>query len=303
MSANLQYKLLNLEVTPPADAWNSISNRLDNEFDATDARVGQKIYNWEATPPSHSWDTIQAALGTVELAPAQKPAKVVRLPFYKVAAAAVVLGIVSMVTWNFLKGADAAGVVQNTEVTTTPAAQLPAAIEDIAVQPSMPTADASAITVRRQAIDIASRIARNSALAVNYAMHEISDPIKDIHCPQLKGLTAENTVVTRKGISGPLIKDASGKIIMDEGLITTRDNCYIIVTAPNGEQTRISAKFLPLLNYLNASEGSDHLFRDNSQWNSRFTEWRAKLLQQSSFIPGASNFLDIMELRDILEQQ
>jgi hypothetical protein len=86
---------------------------------------------------------------------------------------------------------------------------------------------------------------------------------------------------------------------MDLSVITRPGNPYITVTGPNGSQTRISNKFLPCLSYLNNDHGIYN--PEGMQWKERFQEWRNKLLSEGSFVPSASNFFDIFELKEMIQ--
>jgi hypothetical protein len=102
------------------------------------------------------------------------------------------------------------------------------------------------------------------------------------------------------------IRDNQGKIIMDEKLISAPDENYVTVTSPNGEQTKISKKFLHALSYMNAGSEDENIgiaLQESAMWKWLFREWRQKLLTQPSFIPSTTNFLDIMELKEILHEK
>lgn len=304
MSANVQHILLHLEAAPPPGAWDIISTRLDTEFDAGESKIAEKLYDWETPPPSAAWDHIALAL-QITPAPQEVPAKVIRLPFRKVAIAAAILAIVGFLTWNFLNSAPDNTIVQRTQEPTAP--DNTTTNNDLPVQPSLPAIDASIGGRRRTTINVARRVNVSEALNANYVSNAMpeTDPMDDIQYAEVDGLRAQVTT-SRSGIKAPLIKDASGNVIMDKSLIITRDNNYIIITCPNGEQTRISAKFLPVLTDLNAAtdpaEYFDAVIRENNIWKSRFSQWRAKLMQQASFAPTANNFLDILALKELIEE-
>lgn len=303
MSSNAQYILFHHETPPPPGVWDAISARLDAEFDAQEIKIADKLYDWETPPPPGAWENIMQALPVIA-APSEVPAKVVRLPFRKVAVAAAILAIVGFLTWNFLSGTMNDPVVQNQ---ATPGSNDPADnTNDITVQPSLPAIDASISGRRRRtAFNVARRVNASTVLAANYVdRHVPENGTDDIHYAGVQ-VRAEATT-SRNGIKAPPIKDANGNIILDYSLITSRDNNYITITCPNGEQTRLSTKFLPLLTYLNTAtepgEYFDAIIRENDVWKNRFSQWRYKLMQQESFVPGATNFLDIMALKDLIEE-
>jgi hypothetical protein len=108
--------------------------------------------------------------------------------------------------------------------------------------------------------------------------------------------------MTSISVTAPPIYDGNGNIIMDESLVSAPDDNYIIVTSPNGEQTKISRKFLKMLTVLNGGTTNYYMNSESFQWKMRFEEWRSKLLQQASYIPTANNFLDIMDLKEMLQE-
>jgi hypothetical protein len=306
MPANAQHILLNHEVTPPPGAWETINARLETEFDVQETKVAEKLYDAAFMPPPAAWQNVSLTLATTE-ANEDTPAKIVRFPFYKIAIAAALLGVVSYLTWSFLSNKKAEDLVQNNQPSSVnPDNNLPDNNPDIAVSPSIPAIDASLTGGRRRVINIVRRMNTNPVFAAAYVTDEQPEETTDMHYAEVNELRAA-TVTARKGIKAPPIKDAGGNIILDESLVTDGNNNYIIITCPNGEQTRISSKFLPLLKEINGevdpAEYLGEMIRGDNQWKSRFYQWRAKLMQQASFMPGAGNFLDIMELKDLLEDR
>jgi hypothetical protein len=97
------------------------------------------------------------------------------------------------------------------------------------------------------------------------------------------------------GMQASLIRNESGDIIQAPAVLRNGSNDeYISVTGPNGQQTRISAKFADVLLYLNKNENLQ-----NEEWQRKFEDWRGKIMQ-TSFIPSSNNFLDILELKDFI---
>jgi hypothetical protein len=101
-------------------------------------------------------------------------------------------------------------------------------------------------------------------------------------------------------VSAPLLRDKRGNIIMDLGLISNPREPYIVVTGPNGKQTKISNKFLKCLSYINGSSSADTDL-EGMECKSRFEEWRNKLLSEAAFIPTANNFFDIFEMKEMIQ--
>ncbi|WP_315816421.1 hypothetical protein [Paraflavitalea speifideaquila] len=120
MSANLQYILHNLEAAPPPAAWDNISLQLDAEYDPQQVKIAEKLYDWEAPPPPDAWHKIALALQVDAAAQESVPAKVIPIPFRKLAIAAVLLGIVGFATWAFLNSASGDVIVQQDPTITPP---------------------------------------------------------------------------------------------------------------------------------------------------------------------------------------
>jgi hypothetical protein len=59
MSSDLQNKMEQWEVKPPAEAWNKIAASLDSDEEYV---LFQKLSSFESQPPQHAWANIEAAL-------------------------------------------------------------------------------------------------------------------------------------------------------------------------------------------------------------------------------------------------
>ncbi|HUR11334.1 MAG TPA: hypothetical protein VM012_08190, partial [Flavitalea sp.] len=120
------------------------------------------------------------------------------------------------------------------------------------------------------------------------------------------GTVSTVAAISPISISAPLIRDATGNVVLDKQLLKAgSDDHYIKVTSPNGQQTRISDKFLEVLHYMNTQDNDNPLFEnaERRQWKLRINEWKSKLLQQAGFFPSNNNFLGIMELKDLIEDK
>lgn len=301
MPENIKHTLNNLEIAPPGSAWEGISAQLDKEFDAGETRLAQKLETWEATPPSTAWTHIAAAL-PLSAAPAQ-PAKVIAFPFRKVAAAAVLIGLVSVAVWFYFSSNGKLALPQ--AVAPNTAATIPAAVTPLPDHPPV-VAHQQNIKPSQPAIARYERPVNNPVKAVSYMPD--NQVVTAVNLPY-SGLDDVRPVTrtASPNVAAPPIRDANGNIILDTDLIRADDNNnYIVVTGPNGQQTRISSKFLHVLSSLNADiepyDYFDFMIRENNLWKIRFHEWRNKLLQQASFIPTPTNFLDILELKDMLQE-
>lgn len=300
--------LTNLEITPPPGAWSVIAERLHNEYDATETIIAQKMQDLNALPPATAWENIAAALPAA--ATSQPAARVVRIPYrrIKMMAAAVVIALTGLATWyllNYSESQTGSAVVQQPPSApsvnnnkTTPSANHTA--------PEVPAIDQLQKQLAQKEKAPASRYTSLPAEKRGSYTYYDYQPVATTYTGEPEVETVHFTANAAPTVEAPLIRDANGQIILDKRLITSPDNCYITITGPNGQQTRISSKFLDIISSLNAdAEPPAYLnFRrsENNLWKIRFSEWRNKLMNQASFIPTATNFLDMLELKEMLQE-
>lgn len=251
------------------------------------------MYDYEITPPPFLLDGVLSALNTEQVAP---PTKVFVLPFRRIAIAAVTIGLIALTVIYFLRS-ESSSTSKNVAVKLTP---------------SLPGANA----VSPPATDKTDNKRTNPNISNTSDVSLSSDPIKKLvhsnfsksqNGRNVKHSNLKNPVLAANAISpisvtAPPIYDDNGIIIMDENLVSAPDENYIIVTSPSGEQTKISRKFLKMLSVLNGGSDNNYMDAENFHWKMRFEEWRSKLLQQASYIPTANNFLDIMDLKEMLQE-
>ena len=122
-------------------------------------------------------------------------------------------------------------------------------------------------------------------------------------------ITEEPVAVPEVNIPAKPIRDESGEIIQYISLAEGIASRYVSVTGPNGQQTKISSKFANLLLYLNDDNDTDEnegvftrSFLESLLWKSRFQSWR-NAISQTAYIPSSTNFMDILEFRDLILQE
>ena len=229
--------------------------------------------------------------------------RVIPFNWPRIAIAAAVLGVAISALYYFVSRDS---TVRQLTAKTNPAngkadeSKLPAVI---------PGNDEPLVSTRgtNMAITGGARIFRKrnkSELPVQQASYEPEITNADISYANINGT---DLVASGENIAIPTqpIRDDQGNIIMDEKLISAPDVNYVTVTGPNGEQTKISKKFLHALSYMNAGSDDENIgiaLQESALWKWLFKEWRQKLLTQPSFIPSTTNFLDIMELKEILHE-
>ena len=332
MSEQVRHKLIDFAVAPPATAWESIAERLDDDrkytvvaskmdgfeapppastWEAISTRLGDdgqytivaaKMNNFETAPPALLWDKIAASLSEPGTPVAAETAPVIQLRkiLYRALAAAVIISVI-VGGWMMLsnKSSVHTEIVKNNQaVTPAPSANLQ---EKTTVSPATATDadDTNVISIPTEAVAARQQNDRHHEANITYAEDD----------RVLKYAVVERLPAFHEGpivISSAPIVDANGVVIRDMDVLTTNSN-YIMVTGPNGQQARISAKFASVIRYLNGStddteEYLDKVIKESDTWKKRFHEWRSKI-SQSSFIPSSANFLDIIEFKNLIEEQ
>lgn len=305
MPGSLQHRLERHEEMPPPSAWNNISRRLDEEFQHTDHGVSIKLEEAAIAPPAAVWNEIISELQAdvpVEITPTKK------IPlFRRLAAAAVIAAMLAVGAMYFFTGKNSND--RYTGSTATSTLNNDPVVDDSAERPSPRTALPATDSGIRERVMIASNHPKRSVTSrsrqiarVNQDLTAEADTyfsreIEEAPVFTLEPVRALNTI----SVSAPPIRDDNGNIIMNLSLISEPGNPYITVTGPNGDQTRISSKFLHCLSYINGNFNAADMNGDAMDCKTRFEEWRKKLLSDAAFIPTANNFFDIFELKEMIQ--
>jgi len=279
--------------------WEAISAELDRQFIPADAVVAAKTEAIAIPPPPGAWQQIEQELGSRQKPVRPAPVIPIRL---KRLAAAMVAAVIVAVAALYLTGRYRTGG----QPSDTLLAKDDAGIRAATPQPDPVPSPAIRISSKPPASSI-RRPARNN---VYYAVQTNNSRNSRDEWLDLVGETCYTdlqTVQADQPVAVPCrpIRDECGNIVMDTHLIRKPGSSYIIVTGPNGDQTRISSKFLAFLSSLNSDSSAmeEEAGNDNELiWKKRFQSWRDKLLQEDSFIPAAGNFFDIFAMKEMLQE-
>ena len=310
MASDLTYKLSQLQVSPPPAVWKQLRTRLDDEYNANDVRIAIKLDEAAIIPPFSVWDNIRSELTQTSVS---RPGRVIALPYRKLAAAAAIIGVVGFAAWYLLMSGG-----NNSPKSPAVTAAVSTTLVPQKNNPPVPKAekphDRQAPAVTTTSTGTPSAASQKSSLPVNT---QISRPVPINRNPSSRQLASSKPEPTPAyaispvsadhafHIDAPPIRDEQGNIVMNVQLVkSAADDRYIIVTSPNGQQTRISEKFLNILQYLHTQD-EDYIGPDIYQrhfWKERIHEWKNKLIHSAGFFPSNNNFLGIMDLRDMIQQ-
>lgn len=296
MDEHLQYRFKHLEIAPPGGTWEAIQAKLDEEVQV-EKSLSRKLLDYEVEPPSLIWEQLSGELNkeniieTLDSATASNGTigKVVPFQWRKIAAAAAVLIFIGLTAFFLFFNNSASN--KGTTLTTVPG---PAFIPpNIIPEATVKNNDQQILATN----ETQSQAGRNNG----YRRHSDDQRSKG---PSPKTINASELIQDRYDESievyAPLITDESGDIVTNPELLLDSNEQYITVTSPNGEQTRISAKFLGLLDKLYNRSQRAH---DEAVWDNKFENWRKKLIVETEFMPASGNYMDILELKELLMEQ
>jgi hypothetical protein len=273
MASNFIHKLMQAEIPPPESAWDKIAAELQKS--ETNSFV-HKMRNASIEPPVGAWTKLLASLDGL------KPERtgILTTSWFKWSAAAVMIGLIivtAVLLFKFNATNNRAAKNEQPTQQSTPGAQSKDA-ESAPVKENNSVSSSSVSTNIDQASGKTGRPVQRKKkydAPVKYALVESSG---------MRDAVSEN--------DPQIINNAP---VTSANYIPAPD--HYMVTAPNGERVRISAKFSDAVTSLFGGDNVDYL------WKSRFDSWKTKLISNPSFMPAAGNFLDIAELKDLLKEQ
>lgn len=306
MSANASHKLQQLELPPPPGNWEKIARRLDREFRPDEISLAQQLQTASLEVPAAAWKSISLQLDAAEEEPSPTTAPRISIKRTWLVAAAILLLTVSGIALYWANTSPATSATSGELVKkadppppasgTTPDEPQQVLAIQTTTAPHKPTQRPKRLR-GFQFIPAALAGVQGASAAAEAYTNPSALPASHI-------LLADAT--TEVAVNAPLIRDETGKVIMDMSLLTTQPGNYITITGPNGEQTRISTKFANFLASLNNNPGEnneyiDYLILQSESWKKRFDEWRSKIMERASFAPSGGTFFDILELKELIK--
>lgn len=291
MNQPLKDRFLSYEVAPHPSAWETISDELLQHNDLTG--ISRKMFSYEAQPPIDTWKKIKESLLADQETPAPPSVIPKIFPVSKLVVAACVTGLLVIGAFyvsNFTKDKFKAGKLSEPTAKNKDAARPINSSRTGSISVKEPERDEVAmITVENSPKTKASAKERDMELQTTQVGHSLPTSAYE---PEI--------IITTKPI-----RNLNGEIIQDTDILDN-GNQYISITSPNGQQTKISSKFLHMLLFINDDSDIDEMegyfdkdFLESLAWRSTFQQWRNEIIS-TSFIPSSTNFMDILELKDLI---
>ncbi|TMI96250.1 MAG: hypothetical protein E6H08_04955 [Bacteroidetes bacterium] len=262
MNSELQKRLYDMEVMPPAAVWEKLS--LDIDEINTDNPIAKKVLDAALTPPATAWRNISIAIGAEEKKEPVKRGVVIN--FKRMAAAAIFIGIV-ITAWfvfrNNKRNDTLAGTQNSIETKTSTDTNSKnekksenTQEQDLSRGVFIPETNSETISNSKRNKFEASR---NNKI---YAAAQTSNF-------QYASLNSE----TPGG-------NSFGQSIDDLSLVTSDQN-YLTMVNANGRLVKIPAQFANLAPHLqNKPISEDYyevMFGEGEYWKETLNEWRKKV--------------------------
>jgi hypothetical protein len=316
--SELQHKMYNYEVNPPASAWEKIVVSLD-ESHLTDkfpsalqhavstppagawekiaASLGElqlsdqypaTLYNLEAAPPASTWEKIEATLDKKEtpVVPMKRGIPV----FVRYAVAAMLIGAIAFATITLSTGKkETIGIASDQSHTSTPDTNSnpvnngQGASSDVAVEQTQEARNDAALEESKHtyaSVDISDRLRKNGISDALFV-----SPVHTIKSPQ--DITPENTY---RDLACSEVHNA-----FYTGAVPAIDMAsrYALLMTPDGQFIRISKKLGNLVCCVSGEEQDDDC-------KDQLKKWRQKIAN-APVAPSPGNFMDILSLLHTLK--
>lgn len=316
MNSNWQNKIRQHEVSPPGDAWNNIAGMLDtppgfadklhafeatppavvqkNIFDLLDASsetrlsFSEKVYHYQTAAPAEAWPNIVSALDkeSGRVLPLQPPLRRKSSVYVKIAAGIILIAAISI-------GIRLISLNNKTGITEPTAAIQPQTLVKPNKASTIPGNAVAAIPAQ-----IPTTLTAQETSAKNYHHTSPVSYVQDQTDITLAQDPAHGKIDKLRTITGEIPQDIAA---MDAG------GGYVLAAGPDGERVRISAKlssYISLLTEKNpgVQENIDIIIKESAKWRATFAEWRERMIN-NAVAPSIANFMDIIELSNLLEEK
>ena len=276
----LSHKLNQWEASPPPGAWGNISHEM-SEWNA-EKRLAQKLNNWDAPPPAANWSAIAEQISQTYSQPPFKrgdiPVRTLSPYLIRYGAAAAVIGIIAWVLWS-------SPFKDATEMATS---TIPLTTEQAAATPSGTVS--SAPSAERAAEEYAEVTNRDKQS--NYSGGPKSRDPRELAYTLVKRnrITMETTGSNwQKELVSQFLNPAIQQLPVQQ-----TDSRYIRISSQNGNPESLTAKNAPI----------NHQHTNSENLNRRYTNNEIeKQLHKSPYVPDPGNLFDILQLKELIEEQ
>lgn len=284
-------KLTALEIAPPVTAQKNIFALLDAEENHTGFE--KRVYNYEEKAPAAVWPRIVTDLNTGEpkIIPLTNRTGNTKAVYLRAAAAVAVIAVLSITAW--LLSRQRSGMRETAAVSQQQQTVPSVSVREKTALPASETQE------EKISAPVSANVKSNTAKIVPPPVTPIGPAyIENSEASML----AQNPAAGKKD----KLQTVTGETPEDVSLMNS-PNSYISITGPDGLPVKVSSKFSNLIGYLTeknpeTQENLDIIIKESAQWRVTFAKWRDKMIN-NAVAPSLSNFMDIIELSNVLEEK
>lgn len=284
----IAWKIAANEVFPPASLWEKLSSSID-EMNADDI-ISRNVANAEVLPPASVWEKIKDSIGIAEEPYKEKKGRVINLR--SLAAAAVFIGVI-FAAWlllrnnNTVKTDAIAESDKKIESKTTPDTNATIKKEDV-IKADAPPATVLIAAANPQSVN-------SKAIKNKEAFNRNNKTIATRLATAVEYATLKNEVPGEKSFDKP---------IDDLTLVTASQN-YMTMVNSNGRLVKIPSELAQLAPHLQDKPLSEDIyevmFGEGTYWKETMDEWRKKLL--SAPVASGDAFTSFIELLKTIQSK
>ncbi len=264
---------------------------------STENNIKKRLYDIETPPPLGMWDTIAARLDEEDATKSLVPVYVMpkRTNWLKIALAASFLGFAAMTTLWLTK--DSNKVIEKQDDTITKTNTV--VIKDTVYLPNNNVVNSVKDKVIVQSNNVTTPTPTETNIIPNKELI-----IKDNNNTQKKDneLVTINPNNSKKVNDLPqlTIKDQNGNPIKDINVVKATDPNS--VAGPDSKGDKAIGNVINKISLKSDKEEIDSIINNSIFWKKQINEWR-KILIKSGYTPSSVNFLDIIELKKLIEKK
>jgi hypothetical protein len=288
VSNEFKTRLYNFEVAPPLAVWDKITYALDDI--ALTEGLSSKLYQLELVPPVSVWQKISSVLQR-ENRKVPVPFLQRARPYYRYAAAAVIIGLITFAISLLTSKKNIANVAK--EAVLPSSRKVPAVVQK----------DNQNTNAENQNIT-ASLTAPNKKRMIAESFFPAGKPVEEILRQKLMNspnhYSAPAVLETNFSIDG--FENNSGQLNYATRSFSdfpkiTQVNRYMMLLRPDGYIFRMSKKLSNMVNCMYSVSAIE----EDANCKDQLKQWREKIAK-STITPSPDNFMDILTLIKSLDE-
>ena len=289
MSSDFKTRLYNLEITPPLGVWDKVAVALDDT--ALTEGLSSKLYQLEVAPPVSIWQKISSVLQQ-ENRDAPVPFLQRARPYYRYAAAAVIIGLITFAISLLTSKKNIANVAKETSLTSSK--QAPPVVQKDHQNINRENQNSTALlTAPNKKRMIAASFLPASKSVEEILMQKLMNSPNHYSTPAV--LETNFSIDGFENNSNQLNYPA--RSYSDFPSRGAQVNRYMMLLRPDGYIFRMSKKLSNMVNCMYSLSA----IQEDENCRDQVKKWREKIAK-STINPSPDNFMDILTLIKSLDE-